>query len=114
MHATVPDTRRALLSWDVPDEQLPPRPFSELRTDVTRASRLGRDARYGQLGELLPGLLEELATACHAADERDQPALFGLLAEAYTGVTAIAYALGYFDLRSLAMDRVQWAAVASQ
>jgi len=114
VHATVPDIRRALLSWDVPDEQVPPRSFQELRADVTRASRLGRDARYGQLGELLPGLLEELTTACHAADERDQPALFGLLSEAYTGVTGIAYALGYFDLRSLAMDRVQSAAVASQ
>jgi transcriptional regulator with XRE-family HTH domain len=114
IHATIPEVRRALLSWDLPSEEIPPRSADDLRRDVVQASLLGRDARYVQLGEMLPGLLESLTSAIHAADEAQRPTLFALLSEAYTGVTAIAYTLGYFDLRSLAMERVQWAAKESQ
>ncbi|MGH3589257.1 MAG: helix-turn-helix domain-containing protein [Pseudonocardia sp.] len=110
MHAAIPDLRRSLLAWDLPDEDIRPRPASALRADVKRASKLGRDAYYGRLGEMLPGLLDELTTAVHAAPAAEQADLFALLSEAYTGITAIAYALGYFDLRSLAMERVEWAA----
>jgi transcriptional regulator with XRE-family HTH domain len=114
IHATIPEIRRALLSWDLPEEDIRPRPLPELQADVAKASELGRAARYGQLGELFPGLLEELTTAAHAADDRDKPQLYALLSETYTGATAIAYTLGYFDLRSLTMERVDWAARASQ
>ncbi|MFC4052113.1 helix-turn-helix domain-containing protein [Actinomadura syzygii] len=110
VHAAIPGLRRALLGWDLPDEDVRPRPVAALRADVQRASKLGRDAYYGRLGEMLPGLLEELTTAVHEAPSADRAALFALLSEAYTGVTAIAYTLGYFDLRSLAMERVEWAA----
>jgi transcriptional regulator with XRE-family HTH domain len=110
VHSAVPDLRRALLGWDLPDEEIRPRVFEELAADVGRASALGRQARYGRLGEMLPGLLEELTAAVHAADGDERQRLCGLLAEAYTGGTAIAYALGYFDLRGLAMERVDWAA----
>ncbi|TDD87134.1 helix-turn-helix domain-containing protein [Actinomadura rubrisoli] len=113
VHATIPDIRRALLSWDLPNEDVPPRPISELAADVAKASRLGRDALYGRLAEILPGLLEELTAAAHGTDGPARDRLFALLSETYTGVTAIAYALGYFDLRSLAMERVAWAAQAS-
>ncbi|MBO2448498.1 helix-turn-helix transcriptional regulator [Actinomadura barringtoniae] len=111
VHAAVPDIRRALLGWDLPDEEIRPRAFDALAADVERASALGRQARYGRLGEMLPGLLEELTAAVHGADHPER--LYALLAEAYTGATAIAYTLGYFDLRSLAMERVDWAARAS-
>jgi len=113
VHATVPDVRRALLGWDLPDEEIRPRAIGELTADVGWASALGREARYGHLGEMLPGLLEELTAAVHAADGGEKQRLYALLAEAYTGATAIAYTLGYFDLRSLAMERVAWAARAS-
>ncbi|MEV8014983.1 transcriptional regulator [Streptomyces sp. NPDC086554] len=99
-----------MLSWDVPDEDLPIRSFDELAADVFRASALGRKAQYARLGHMLPPLLDELAAACHTAQGPDQERLFGLLAETYSGVTAIAYAVGLFDLRSQAMDRIQWAA----
>lgn len=113
VHATVPDIQTAMLSWDLPDEELPMRPVDELAADVARASALGRKARYTALGAMLPPLLDELSTACHVAEGALRARLFGLLAEAYAGVTAISYALGLFDLRSQAMDRVQWAARAS-
>lgn len=114
VHATIPDIRRALLSWDLPDEEVRPRSYSELRAEVRRVSALGRTARYVRLGETLPGLLEELTTAAHAADETARPRWWALLSEACTGVTALAYALGYLDLRTLAMDRVESAARLSQ
>lgn len=110
VHETIPDIRAAMLSWDLPDEDLPVRPYDDLAADVARASALGRKAKYAGLGLLLPPLLDELSRACHAADGSERERLFGLLAEAYAGVTAIAYAVGMFDLRSQAMDRVQWAA----
>ncbi|MFI2430368.1 helix-turn-helix domain-containing protein [Streptomyces sp. NPDC018693] len=110
VHATIPDIQTAMLSWDLPDDDLPVRSHDELAADVANASALGRKARYAQLGAMLPPLLDELSAACHAAEGAQQERLFGLLAEAYSGVTAIAYALGLFDLRSQAMDRVQWAA----
>lgn len=113
VHACVPDLRRVLLGWDLPDEEVRPRGAAALEADVKRLSELGRDARYGHLGEELPGLLEELTAAVHLAPDEERPRLFGLLSEAYTGVTAIAYALGYFDLRGLAMERVEWAARGS-
>ncbi len=113
VHAAIPHIQRALLSWDLPDEQLPVRSYEALAADVARASELGRRARYVKLGEMLPAVLDDLTTACHATDGAEQTRLYGLLAEAYTGVTAIAYALGKFDLRTLGMDRVQWATVQS-
>lgn len=114
VHAQIPEIRRALLGWDLPDEQVAPRPIERLRADVRHASALGRQARYIQLADMLPGLLEELTRAAHTATGARREEVFALLSEAYTGVTAIAYTLGYFDLRSLAMDRVAWAAQLSQ
>ncbi|SHM36416.1 helix-turn-helix domain-containing protein [Streptomyces yunnanensis] len=114
VRATVPDIQTSMLSWDLPEEDLPVRPFDALAADVARASELGRKARYATLGTMLPSLLDELSAACHCAGGTEREKLFGLLAEAYSGVTAIAYAVGLFDLRSQAMDRVQWAARESQ
>lgn len=110
VYGTIPDIQAAMLSWDLPDEDLPVRSYDDLAADVARASALGRKAKYAKLGLMLPPLLDELSTACHAADGSERERLFGLLSEAYAGVTAIAYAVGLFDLRSQAMDRVQWAA----
>ncbi|MEU0813959.1 helix-turn-helix domain-containing protein [Streptomyces mirabilis] len=113
VHATIPDIQTSMLSWDLPDEDAPVRPYDELAADVARASTLGRKAQYAKLGQMLPPLLDELSAACHATTGTERERLFGLLAEVYSGVTAIAYALGLFDLRSQAMDRVQWAAKES-
>ncbi len=47
-----------------------------------------------------------------ACDE-DRPSLFGLLAEAYSGASAIANLLGYLDLRGQVVDRIRWASELS-
>jgi transcriptional regulator with XRE-family HTH domain len=103
--------RRTLLAYDLPRVlDAPVRPAAELRADVEAVSRLGRQARFQQLSQSLPGLLEELQAAVAEADDARRPALFALLAEAYGGVSGLAHQLGYSDLRTMALDRIDWAA----
>lgn len=113
LHAAIAPIRRSIDTFDLPDEDVTPRPFGELAADVRRISALGQSAKYVQIGEDLPGLLDELGAAVHTAREEDRPALFGLLAEAYSGASAIANLLGYLDLRSQVVERIRWASELS-
>ncbi|MFE2969420.1 helix-turn-helix domain-containing protein [Streptomyces sp. NPDC059340] len=54
VHATIPDIQTSMLSWDLPDEDVPVRTYGELAADVARASTLGRKAQYAKLGQMLP------------------------------------------------------------
>ncbi len=101
--------RRAVAAYDLPPEGVPPRPVVDLAADVAHISDLGRHANYARIGELLPGLLEDLAVAVHSASEAERPHLMGLLAEAYGGATAVSSILGYLDLRDRILDRIEWA-----
>ncbi len=110
LQATVEPLRRALLVYDLPPlGDVQPRPVGELRADVVAVSMLGRQARYLQLGQRLPGLLDELQAAIAVAGVPQRPVLYALLAEAYGGVSALAHQLGYADLRATALDRIEWA-----
>jgi transcriptional regulator with XRE-family HTH domain len=109
LHDLVGAIRRSVDTYDLPDESIVPRPFGELSADVRRISDLGQAAKFVQIGAELPGLLDELGAAVHAAGEDDQPRLYGLLAEAYSGASAIANLLGYLDLRSQVVERIRWA-----
>jgi transcriptional regulator with XRE-family HTH domain len=109
LHEMVEPIRRSVEAYDLPDESIAPRPFEQLSADVRRISALGQDAKYVQIGVELPGLLDELGAAVHAAPEAERPPLFGLLAEAYSGASSIANLLGYLDLRGQVVDRIRWA-----
>lgn len=109
LHEAIGPIRRSVDTFDVPDDSIVPRPLAELSADVRRISALGQAAKYAQIGAELPGLLNELGTAVHTAGEADRPRLFGLLAEAYSGASAIAGLLGYLDLRGRVVDRIRWA-----
>ena len=111
LQAAIAPLRRALLAYDLPPEtDVGPRSEDELRAEVIAVSLLGRQARYLQLSQRLPGLLDELQVAIAAADDPDRPALYALLAEAYGGISGLAHQLGYADLRALTVDRIEWAA----
>jgi transcriptional regulator with XRE-family HTH domain len=111
LQAAVAPLRRALLAYDLPPEtDVGPRSTDELRAEVIAVSLLGRQARYLQLSQRLPGLLAELQAAIAAADEPGRRALYALLAEAYGGISGLAHQLGYADLRALTLDRIDWAA----
>lgn len=113
LHETVGPIRRSVDTYDLPDESITPRPLAELSADVRRMSALGQEAKYAQIGAELPGLLDELAAAIHAAREPDRPGLYALLAEAYSGASLIASILGYLDLRGQVVDRIRWASERS-
>jgi transcriptional regulator with XRE-family HTH domain len=109
LHEAIEPIRRSVDTYDLPDESITPRPAAELAADVRRISALGQAAKYAQIGAELPGLLDELGTAVRTATEAEQPRLFGLLAEAYSGASAITGLLGYLDLRGQVVDRIRWA-----
>ena len=113
LHEAIGPIRRSVDTYDLPDESIIPRPVAELAADVQRISALGQAARYAQIAAELPGLLDELGAAVHSASEADRPRLFALLAEAYSGASAIAGLLGYLDLRSQIVDRIRWASAQS-
>lgn len=113
LHETIGPIRRSIDTYDLPDENITPRPYGELRTDVARISALGQEAKYVQIGSALPALLDELAVAIQYATEAERPRLFSLLAEAYSGASAIANLLGYLDLRGQIVDRIKWASEQS-
>ena len=110
LQATVEPLRRALLTYDVPPAlDVLPRSVTELTADVREVSLLGRQARYLQLGQRLPVLLDESQASVAVGTDADQPELYALLAEAYGGVSGLAHQLGYADLRALALERIEWA-----
>lgn len=114
VHTTVPEIRRVLLAHDLLTSTDAPTPdLDELAGQVGTASQLRQGARYFELGELVPGLISQLAYAAQrlAGPARDRA--YGLLAEAYGAADAVVYKLGYTDLSSLAVDRVCWASLRS-
>jgi transcriptional regulator with XRE-family HTH domain len=109
LQQSVDGIRRSVDTYDLPSADITPRLYAQLAADVKRISDLGQAARFVQIGTELPGLLDELSAAIHAAPEREQPSLYALLAEAYSGASTIANVLGYLDLRSQVVDRIRWA-----
>jgi transcriptional regulator with XRE-family HTH domain len=113
LHETIGPIRRSIDTYDLPDETIAPRLYPQLASDVARMSALGQEAKYVQIGIELPGLLDELVAAVHSAPGMERPRLFALLAEAYSGASAIANLLGYLDLRGQVVDRINWASEQS-
>jgi transcriptional regulator with XRE-family HTH domain len=109
LHQSVDALRRSVDTYDLPPEDITPRQYAALAADVRRISALGQNAKFVQIGDELPGLLDEISAAIHAAPGSEQLRLFGLLAEAYSGASSIANLLGYLDLRSQVVDRIRWA-----
>ncbi len=113
LHESVEPIRRSVSTYDLPDESIASRPYAALAGDVRRMSALGQSVRYVQIGTELPGLLDELTAAVHGARGDERRRLFALLAEAYSGASAISSLLGYLDLRSQVVERIRWASEQS-
>lgn len=113
LHEMVAAIRRSVNTYDLPDETVTARSFSALSADVQKISRLGQAGKFTQIAEVLPGLLDELSVGAHSAREDERAAIFGLLAEAYSGASVIANVLGYLDLRCQVVERTRWASELS-
>lgn len=113
LHWMIVAIRRSIDTYDLPDESITPRSLEALSADVRQVSAWGQGAKFAQIGDVLPGLLDELTVAVHSAAESDRAALFGLLAEAYSGASSIANLLGFLDLRNQIVERIRWASELS-
>lgn len=113
LHEAIAPIRRSIDTYDLPDDSVEPRTYTVLAVDVAHLSALGQSAKFVQIGQMLPGLLDELTVAVHTAGDAERPRLFALLAEAYSGASVIANLLGYLDLRSQVVERIRWASELS-
>ena len=113
LHESVVPLRRSIGTYDLPDEEITPRPYAALAGDVRSISALGQSAKFVQIGVELPGLLDELTAAVHGAAGDERGRMFALLAEAYSGASVIANILGYLDLRAQVVERIKWASEQS-
>lgn len=104
---SIEEIRRAVAAIDYPDDETPVRSRDDLAEDVRHLSELGQAANFTAIGAALPALLTDLSAALQAAPEVDRPALNSLLAEAYSGASAIATILGYLDFRDRVVDRIE-------
>lgn len=114
IHAAIPELRRVLLCYDMPDDlEVAPRPLPVLTAEVDQVSAMRRDAKYGPLSPLLPPLITELTHAALSSDGELSERAFGQLAIAYRAVNSVAHKLGYPDMSSTAVERQRWAASQS-
>lgn len=100
--------REALNIYDLgPDPDVSPRPVHELEEHADRLCAWVRATNIKQVAADLPGLIHEATTNAHlAADDRG----WQLLASTYRTAYDVTTKLGYPDLCTVALDRMDWAA----
>ncbi|MET7763878.1 helix-turn-helix transcriptional regulator [Streptomyces sp. NPDC005393] len=100
--------REALDIYDLgPDPEAAPRALDELHGDAERLCALVRATDLKTAAAELPGLIHE-ATA--AAYEEGSDRAWQILASTYRTAYDVTTKLGYADLCTVALDRVEWAA----
>ncbi|MFE7414802.1 helix-turn-helix domain-containing protein [Streptomyces laurentii] len=100
--------REALDLYDLgADPALTPRPHRLISDDSEALLEAVRAGEIKQAATLVPGLVEEATTAAHAAPSRDG---WLLLASLYRTAYDVASKLGYADLATIALARMDWAA----
>ncbi|MUN41655.1 helix-turn-helix domain-containing protein [Actinomadura sp. NEAU-AAG5] len=114
MHEHVAVLRRELSAYNLPPtHDRAPKSLDELRAAVADLAQLRHGVNLLTLGEILPGLLQDLRMAAHTYQSRLQEQVYGLLAETYAAAGQLAYKMGYIDLSSLTTDRYEWVAERS-
>lgn len=83
-----------------------PRTLVLIEAGVQRAAQLRLAARYAELTDLVPSLVEELTFYAQSAKGEERERVFALLAVTYRCLDALANKTGYFGLSFLAVDRV--------
>lgn len=100
--------REALNIYDLgPDPDVLPRPTRELEAEAEQLCALVRVTDIKKVATLLPGLITEATTAAH-----NEPTTrhWQLLAATYRTAYDVTTKLGYADLCTVALDRMDWAA----
>ncbi|WP_405710137.1 helix-turn-helix transcriptional regulator [Streptomyces xanthophaeus] len=100
--------REALDVYDLgADPEIMPRPLRLLSDDAEALLVAVRAGEIKQAASQLPGLIQEVTTAAHAAPSDE---LWRLLASTYRSAYDVASKLGYSDLAAIALARLEWAA----
>ncbi|MEV4433239.1 helix-turn-helix transcriptional regulator [Streptomyces sp. NPDC049585] len=100
--------REALNIYDLgPDPDVKPRPVEELEAHAEELCGWVREARIKQVAAALPALIHEATTMAHTVS-RDRN--WRLLASAYRTAYDVTTKLGFPDLCTVALDRMDWAA----
>ncbi|MEK2474151.1 helix-turn-helix domain-containing protein [Streptomyces noursei] len=105
--ALVRPIREALDIYDLgADPDVRPRPARQLVAEADQMCRAVRATHLRKAAADLPLLITELTTAAWSAPTT---ALWQALASAYRTAHDISVKLGYYDLSSVALDRMAWA-----
>ncbi|MFF2228592.1 helix-turn-helix domain-containing protein [Streptomyces globisporus] len=100
--------REALDVYDLgPDPDITPRPLPLLQDDAEQLLVAVRAGEIKQVASQLPGLVIEATTAAHLADTTEG---WLLLASYYRTSYDVTSKLGYPDLATIALARMDWAA----
>ncbi|MEU5427994.1 helix-turn-helix transcriptional regulator [Streptomyces olivoreticuli] len=100
--------REALNVYDLgPDPDVTPRPPEELAAHADRLCALVRATDIKRVAAELPGLIGEVTTAAHLSPGEQE---WRLLAGVYRTAYDVTTKLGYPDLCTVALDRMDWAA----
>jgi transcriptional regulator with XRE-family HTH domain len=106
--ALVRPIREALDLYDLgPDTDLEVRPTDKLLAAADDLCRMVRATRLRNAALALPGLIAELTTAAWATSSSE---LWQALGSSYRTAHDVSVKLGYYDLSSVALDRMEWAA----
>ncbi|GGP85896.1 hypothetical protein GCM10010278_75420 [Streptomyces melanogenes] len=100
--------REALDVYDLgADPDITPRAHRLLADDAEALLVAVRAGEIKQVATRVPGLIQEATTAAHSAPGRDA---WLLLASTYRTAYDVASKLGYYDLATIALTRMDWAA----
>ncbi|ARF75669.1 transcriptional regulator [Kitasatospora albolonga] len=100
--------REALDVYDLgADPDVAPRPLRLLQDDAEQLLGAVRAGEIKQVASQLPGLIIEATTAAHTADTTEG---WLLLASYYRTAYDVTSKLGYHDLATIGLSRMEWAA----
>ncbi|MGX2994429.1 helix-turn-helix domain-containing protein [Streptomyces sp. JNUCC 64] len=90
-----------------PDEDIRPRRYEDLASDVRALGKLHDEGGFSTMAKRIAPLAEEIrAAALFRTDQR----LWGLLSQVYRGAYDVGIRFGFHNLARIALDRVDWAA----
>lgn len=100
--------REALDVYDLgADPEVTPRSLTNLRAHAEELCALVRDTNLKRAASAISGLIWEATTGAHQANTTEA---WQVLASTYRTAYDIATKLGYSDLATVALDRMEWAA----
>ncbi|AVZ74977.1 transcriptional regulator [Streptomyces lunaelactis] len=100
--------REALDLYDLgADPEITPRPADQLRTSADHLCAQIRATKLYDAALELPAAIAEITTAAHRTPSSQ---LWATLASTYRTAHDVSVKLGYYDLSTVALDRMDWAA----